>query len=686
MTLVELTDYYASLLAYEYRGLSRASAQMKLWTKQAVADFFIAELLTCFDLDLAVGAQLDVIGKYVGIGRNIGVPEDVAYFGFWTYASTLDPALYQGYWDVADVPPLPAADPSNAGHWYVVEVGGTSVTPIAETFRTGDIIFSDGAVWAKNISDNATGMITYLNARINAWSTFYQYIFASTRNTSLPDNTYRLVIRFQIIKNSSDHTLASIMAAIKAVFPGEIFLVDNKDMTMNYSVVYGFPLNFTLLKQFLPRPMAVGINLEYVVPLDIECTHECETKTSTAEIMGFESPGGAKYLSRTVSGIMSMSKFFTGTTCVPAYQGDGTQGGVVPVFYFVNQFYDVTVTLKLIQVIAGTSSYEFTGYTVAPAAGYPAYPVPFNRAKIDGTIRAPGYTFTSPAGAIINVAVEIQAISGFGAGSWNYQSGVFQYVDTWDISEEMDPVTGIVTQLSNNTDRNQNDVIVSPIPGKQGDPLISGEADVAAGRPDLFYTPWFSGFGFQMEPDYATVTTNPASRVTTGLGCVSGTGFGPAKMLAVGTVTEAWEDEDTDEDAIERAKEEVEWVAGCELPTFIDTHADGEDFDFRVGRVKLTVGSYSTPLIFGRGYSVTISFGRRVLGDAGPYEPFDTATISFIATEDVYFSDWIDIPVAEGFETVALECTAAFTVPYSLLTSGGDRLITSGGARIIGLS
>lgn len=267
MTLVELTDYYAGLLAYQYRGQANASRQMKILTKQAVADYLAAQLVSCFDIETAVGTQLDVLGKYIGVSRNVGIVLVKPYFGFWGYGSTLAIANYQGTWIPAtNTPSLPAAAGGNTGWWYVVSESGVSTAPIAENFEAGDIIYSNGSVWAKRTDNNGNGFTTYNDYGTNQQGLFYSYSSASGQNSDLTDEQYRAVLKLKISLNSNDGTLASIMAYLNKFFPGLITLTDNTDMTMDYVVLSTVALSKELLEIYLPKPMGVGITVTIVTP------------------------------------------------------------------------------------------------------------------------------------------------------------------------------------------------------------------------------------------------------------------------------------------------------------------------------------------------------------------------------------------------------------------------------------
>ena len=70
MTLQQLIDYYTGLLAIQYNDQPKAIATIDLLVKKAVFDQLPNQLLNAFDLETAVGVQLDAIGKYVGVVRK----------------------------------------------------------------------------------------------------------------------------------------------------------------------------------------------------------------------------------------------------------------------------------------------------------------------------------------------------------------------------------------------------------------------------------------------------------------------------------------------------------------------------------------------------------------------------------------------------------------------------------------
>lgn len=227
------------------------------------------QMLTAYDLDTAVGSQLDVLGKYIGVSRNIGIPQVRPYFGFWASAQPdLDPALYQGTWNpVTDTPALGAG---SIGEWWVVSTTGTSTTPIPADWLSGNVILRIGVstfVQYTTNSPNGNGFTASANPGINAEGIFYSTAYISGQNSDLTDAEYRTVLKLKIVLNSSDGTLASIMAYLQEFFPSLIYLVDNKDMTLSYAVVSTVALSKELLEIYLPRPMGVGITVTIISPI-----------------------------------------------------------------------------------------------------------------------------------------------------------------------------------------------------------------------------------------------------------------------------------------------------------------------------------------------------------------------------------------------------------------------------------
>lgn len=63
MTTQELIDYYANLLILQYIGQPRAYATIQALVEPTIMDQLPITVQNAFDLETAVGAQLDTIGS-----------------------------------------------------------------------------------------------------------------------------------------------------------------------------------------------------------------------------------------------------------------------------------------------------------------------------------------------------------------------------------------------------------------------------------------------------------------------------------------------------------------------------------------------------------------------------------------------------------------------------------------------
>lgn len=213
--LDQMIAYYVSRLIYQYRK-PKAQAETAIIVKQLLIDGLPMGLADAFNPNTAVGKQLDIIGKYVGIPRTIGDPAPAPFFGFVDYVG---------------------ANPQNMN-----------------------------------------GVNDYL-ASLNPNVLFYDYTYSGTRNTALTDSAYAFMIALKIILNSNDGTLYGIQQYLKSVLPGFVTVTDNKDMTMTYTVSTAAPVAPGVLQPYLPKPMGVGVNIVLLARLITDGGDEIVTDT-----------------------------------------------------------------------------------------------------------------------------------------------------------------------------------------------------------------------------------------------------------------------------------------------------------------------------------------------------------------------------------------------------------------------
>ncbi|WP_236225612.1 DUF2612 domain-containing protein [Pseudomonas pseudonitroreducens] len=97
--MASLSDYLA-LITTEHSDKPKYMAMIEAVLGPMVdALSASAQLPKDFDLDQAIGAQLDVIGLWVGIGRRVNTPLVGVYFAFDTAGVGLDQGVWKGPYD-----------------------------------------------------------------------------------------------------------------------------------------------------------------------------------------------------------------------------------------------------------------------------------------------------------------------------------------------------------------------------------------------------------------------------------------------------------------------------------------------------------------------------------------------------------------------------------------------------------
>ena len=194
-----LLDYYAGLLIVQYASKPKAVQTIQLLVNQALCDGLPQEMTHAFDLDTAVGSQLDILGRIVGVNRDVyGLDLAHNYFQYNRYNT-------------------------------------------------------NSTVYGFQLYNGAYNSTLFLRYNTDAVYT-------------LTDTELRTLIKLKIILNNSDSSLYSIMNALNQFFPGQISLVDNKDMTITYTVSVNLTnaLSAAIYLGILPKPMGVSATINYV--------------------------------------------------------------------------------------------------------------------------------------------------------------------------------------------------------------------------------------------------------------------------------------------------------------------------------------------------------------------------------------------------------------------------------------
>lgn len=198
MTDQELINYYVNLLIIQYKTLPNATGTIAALAEQTVANQIFNQVLNGFDLQTAIGAQLDILAGYVGAPRTIfGYSPAIEYFTLWPYSAT------------------PTGD-------------------------TGFALYAD-----------TTDPIDFWLLYSSSLTTF-----------TLSDGQLRELIEYLIAVHMSDHTLYSIDLILQQFFGLNCIMTDNENMTMTYTHQLSDPsLLFSIVNQLgkLPHPAGVEI-------------------------------------------------------------------------------------------------------------------------------------------------------------------------------------------------------------------------------------------------------------------------------------------------------------------------------------------------------------------------------------------------------------------------------------------
>lgn len=199
----QTTAYYTDLLLYQYQNLPKAKATIDLLIRQAICDLVPLDVRDAFNIDTAVGPQLDILGKYIGFSRRV----------------------------LSQIP--------------------------RDYFKLGDYDTPSIAV---------TGFTEYAGA-VNPTSVFLRYSMLSESFTDLDDEEYRVMLKIKIVLNSTDNTLKSITEILAEFFGNDLICYDGKDMTISYltnSAAEKLALLFAS-QDALPKPQGVALSGVYLI-------------------------------------------------------------------------------------------------------------------------------------------------------------------------------------------------------------------------------------------------------------------------------------------------------------------------------------------------------------------------------------------------------------------------------------
>lgn len=203
-TVDDLITYYQNLLIIQYKTLNNASLNIAALATEVIADLIYTTVQDAFNVETAIGAQLDILGTYVGAHRFLAnFSSTNTYMAFPLYADPFAP-LAVGFALYADVTPP-------VGYWRL--------------YSTVDV----------------------------------SYV--------LTDGEMQNLIQYLVAVHASDTTVASIDLILQQFFGNYLLLTDNQDMTITYTHNSTDPFQLFAIVQYMgkfPKPAGVGINIVIV--------------------------------------------------------------------------------------------------------------------------------------------------------------------------------------------------------------------------------------------------------------------------------------------------------------------------------------------------------------------------------------------------------------------------------------
>ncbi len=207
--ITNIVEYYSNLLIIQYHDKPKAKGVIELMVNELLAQGIALDVMNGYDLNTAIGVQLDILGKYIGADRFFQGNDLTDLFALITYAETA--------FD-------PNTDPRFDGRWGFV------------TYANFDSV-------------NEKGVLNYHSVL--------------SKNFQLTDDDYRTLLRLKIIKNFSNGSNNEIDDAIFTFFGTAVTVEETGVMEMTYTVPFTLTalMQAAIAKAVLPKPMGVKLIL-----------------------------------------------------------------------------------------------------------------------------------------------------------------------------------------------------------------------------------------------------------------------------------------------------------------------------------------------------------------------------------------------------------------------------------------
>lgn len=199
-----LVNYYENLLIIQYHDKPKAQAFINTLVTELMASGIFFDVQNGYSVETAVGVQLDIVGKYVGVDRFYLGQDLVNLFGFTDYVEVSPDSVEKwGFTDYAD-------------------------------FDT---------------QDQFNGVLNYNSVL--------------SQTFALNDDDYRTLIKLKIYQNNINHSIGAINNAIFDIFGADVIPSSNGNMHMVYIVPNSLTaiIQAALTKHILLVPIGVQLSI-----------------------------------------------------------------------------------------------------------------------------------------------------------------------------------------------------------------------------------------------------------------------------------------------------------------------------------------------------------------------------------------------------------------------------------------
>jgi len=203
----ELILYYVNLLILQYKTLPKARAHISALIEQLMIYDLAVKVRDGYNIDTAIGIQLDVLGKYLGNDRIVtGTAFTRDYFGFTGYGDTT-PFTYFPFIGYGDTVP--------------------------------------DVQWRSYAESN-------------------QSLY------SLNDTEYRFYLKLKLIQNYSNASNKEIDLFLEEFLGDSVIFTDRENMTISYIFQDNIErlVEIAQSEGLLPKPAAVGLSVTFVPDIE----------------------------------------------------------------------------------------------------------------------------------------------------------------------------------------------------------------------------------------------------------------------------------------------------------------------------------------------------------------------------------------------------------------------------------